>query len=519
MSVISLTQLDVNWLASSDASGILNYDVERNGVVQPPVVGNSVSYSGLAPNTAYNFRVRARDTAQNAGPYTAIVQGTTADLIAPGLPGSVAAVAISSSTINITWTAASDTGGSGIAGYEILKDGVTVLSVGDVLQYSDTGLGGSSTHTYQVRSVDGSSNRGAYSTQVQATTQAASGGNVVTHDGSLVVTGNNFGPKSTPIRLADFGTSADNTLDPSWSNAQPNAASNPYANLKNRSFSPNFINTMSGSTIARPHPFAVRTLAGCHLDFNNGNGGNNVMPWINFNKVNGSYLTGSYYVRNDPNWPDGDAADANYKKLNYGSNGDPYLAPNWYVSGFGGAKSDQTWACNDDVGFGNPAASLLNPDVNGHNNYFWEFGMGDFWANWIRVSFIIKISNANDGFIRVWEGNRLVFDYLGPTDRYAGTSRSLGIEGYNRTRGTVQWRYIVDACMDFSPSPGRWFAANNAVWASATIIEQFPHYDVATGTAQPLRVKQGHFANGSPFALHYRDEALGHQVKTGYSFA
>jgi len=484
------------------------------------------------PNAPRNFAVmrvgrKGLETTRTPAPASISVAGRNVaiivqDTLPPSVPTGLTATAVSSGTINLSWNASTDTGGSGLAGYRVYRDGNgTPLIDTASTSYSNTGLSASTLYSYRVSAYDVQGNESAQSSAATATTQASGGGGfVLTHNTNVVISGSGFGTKSAPIRVADFGTAADNTLDSQWSNGQPNAASNSYANLKNRSFNGSgiFANTLSGSNIARPHAFAAKVLAGCHLDLNNGNGGNNVMPWIDFTKVNGSYLTGSYYVRNDPAWPDGDAADANYKKLNYGSNGDPYLAPNWYCTGFGGAKSDQTWAYNDDMGLNGGSASLINPDINGHSNYYWELGMGDFWAGWIRVSFNIKISNANDGFIRIWEGNRLVLDYLGPTDKYPGTSRSLGIEGYNRTRGTVQWRYIVDACMDYSPSPGRWFATNSATFFSSTIIEQFPHYDVATGSAQPLTPKQGHLSSGVPIFLHYRDEVLGNQVITGYSF-
>lgn len=172
VSIVSTTQLDLSWSAASDVSGILYYEVERNGVLQSPVFGTSMSYTGLS-QIPYTFRVRARDTALNLGAYSGTVVATPADLIAPSIPLGVVAVSNSSSTINLSWNAATDSGGAGLSGYEILKDGTTILSVGNVLAYQDAGLVPSSSHTYQVRSKDAANNVSAYSAQVSATTGAA----------------------------------------------------------------------------------------------------------------------------------------------------------------------------------------------------------------------------------------------------------------------------------------------------------------------------------------------------------
>jgi hypothetical protein len=94
------------------------------------------------------------------------------DQTPPAAPATVSASAVSSTQINVSWSAV-----TGAAGYRVYRDGATV-PVGPqqtATTFSDTGLPPSSTHRYQVTSVDTAGNESALSAQAQATTQAAPG--------------------------------------------------------------------------------------------------------------------------------------------------------------------------------------------------------------------------------------------------------------------------------------------------------------------------------------------------------
>jgi len=88
-------------------------------------------------------------------------------------PATVTATAVSSTQINVSWSAV-----TGAAGYRVYRDDAPV-PVGPQqagTTYSDTGLPPSSAHRYRVTSVDAAGNESALSTAVgQATTAAAAG--------------------------------------------------------------------------------------------------------------------------------------------------------------------------------------------------------------------------------------------------------------------------------------------------------------------------------------------------------
>ncbi|HEY6642097.1 PQQ-dependent sugar dehydrogenase [Povalibacter sp.] len=82
-----------------------------------------------------------------------------------------------STRIDLSWTAATDSGGSGLSGYRIYRDGVTtaiatVTAPGTT--YADTTLSASTQYSYVVRAFDGAGNESGASTAASATTQAPS---------------------------------------------------------------------------------------------------------------------------------------------------------------------------------------------------------------------------------------------------------------------------------------------------------------------------------------------------------
>lgn len=97
------------------------------------------------------------------------------DTTPPSVPQNLQATAISTSQINLSWSASTDTGGAGLAGYRVYRNGSNT-ALGPTFTgttYSDTGLSASTAYTYRVTAVDNVGNESAQSSQAVATTQAA----------------------------------------------------------------------------------------------------------------------------------------------------------------------------------------------------------------------------------------------------------------------------------------------------------------------------------------------------------
>jgi hypothetical protein len=94
-----------------------------------------------------------------------------ADTAAPSTPAGLSASAVSSSQINLSWSASTDN--VGVTGYRVFRDGTLLATLGAVTAYQNTGLTPSTSYSYTVQAIDAAGNASAQSDSASATTQAA----------------------------------------------------------------------------------------------------------------------------------------------------------------------------------------------------------------------------------------------------------------------------------------------------------------------------------------------------------
>ncbi|HMH19810.1 MAG TPA: FG-GAP-like repeat-containing protein, partial [Burkholderiales bacterium] len=97
-------------------------------------------------------------------PATAPVLDTTA----PTTPSAVSASAISSSQINLSWSASTDN--VGVTGYRVYRAGAVLATLGAVTAYQNTGLTASTSYSYTVQAFDAAGNASLQSASASATT-------------------------------------------------------------------------------------------------------------------------------------------------------------------------------------------------------------------------------------------------------------------------------------------------------------------------------------------------------------
>jgi YD repeat-containing protein len=172
----SSTTVNLSWTAGSTdsgGSGLAGYHIYRNG--SSSVLGSSAvtTYTDAtaAGTTAYTYIVKAYDRAGNVSAASNTASVTTPDTIAPSMPKGLTATAASAFQINLSWTGSTDTGGSGMKGYKITRNGsALVTTTSTATTYSNTGLAASTTYTYTVAAYDGSGNTSAASAPASAKT-------------------------------------------------------------------------------------------------------------------------------------------------------------------------------------------------------------------------------------------------------------------------------------------------------------------------------------------------------------
>ena len=172
------TQVNLAWSASSDAggSGLWGYNVYRNGgfVKQVMAPATSTSDPGLGASSVYSYVVAAFDHAGNvSGQSTAATTNTPAcpDTTRPSIPSGLSATATTCSQVNLAWNASTDTGGSGLKGYNLYRNGAFLRQVlAPSTSTSDTGLVASTAYSYTAMAVDNAGNQSAAGTAAGVST-------------------------------------------------------------------------------------------------------------------------------------------------------------------------------------------------------------------------------------------------------------------------------------------------------------------------------------------------------------
>ena len=209
---VNPTTINLSWSASTDNVAVTNYLIYRDTLPSPiaSVVGTAFSDTGLTPLQSHSYRVIAIDGAGNLSAFSNTATATTpADTIAPSAPTNLTGVGPNSTTINLSWTASTDN--VGVVGYSVFRDGgATAIATVSTTNFSDTGLGISSTHSYTVKAVDAANNQSTASNTVTVSTQ-----------------GNDTTAPTAPTGLTATGSSTT-SIDLNWTASTDNFAVTGY---------------------------------------------------------------------------------------------------------------------------------------------------------------------------------------------------------------------------------------------------------------------------------------------------
>ena len=179
-SAASCSQVNLAWSAATDTggSGLKGYNVYRGTsfVKLVPVPAIATADAALAASTVYSYTVSAVDNAGNeSGRSNTATTNTPAcpDTTPPSVPTGLSVSATSCSQIDVSWAASTDTGGSGLKGYNLYRNGAFVTQVPvPATSTADQGRSPSTGYSYAVAAVDNAGNQSAPSAAVTATTPA-----------------------------------------------------------------------------------------------------------------------------------------------------------------------------------------------------------------------------------------------------------------------------------------------------------------------------------------------------------
>jgi len=142
--------------------------VSGNGDVNFVLVGRSSTALAMA----------SRETATPPQLIVTSGGGGGGDTTPPSVPTNVNGTPVGSSEVDLTWTGSTDdAGGSGVAGYNVYRDGTKVnSSLVTGTSFNDTGLQASTQYSYTVSAVDNQGNESAQSTPPTPVTTGSGGG-------------------------------------------------------------------------------------------------------------------------------------------------------------------------------------------------------------------------------------------------------------------------------------------------------------------------------------------------------
>jgi chitodextrinase len=157
-SAFSSSKINLSWSASTDNVAVTGYRVYRNGAFLVTLGSSSTVYQDTALNasTTYTYLVDAIDGAGNAS----------------GLSSSSAATTLAPNTAALEWNAVTFPTLSGYRVYFGTASGNyqqapgAGVNVGNVTNFTVTGLGNATTYFFAVTAYDGSNNESGYSNEV-----------------------------------------------------------------------------------------------------------------------------------------------------------------------------------------------------------------------------------------------------------------------------------------------------------------------------------------------------------------
>lgn len=156
VTVTGTTTATVTWTTDEAATGRVLYGTTTAYGSATTSTSSGTSHSrnltGLTPGQTYHLQVEATDTAGNVRLSFDRTFTTTAAPTLPGAPTGLVATG-GNTQIVLNWTAPSSNGGSAITGYHLYRNGASLVTIGNVLTYTNTGLTNGLSYSYTVAAI------------------------------------------------------------------------------------------------------------------------------------------------------------------------------------------------------------------------------------------------------------------------------------------------------------------------------------------------------------------------------
>ncbi|MEV6212815.1 glycosyl hydrolase family 18 protein [Kitasatospora sp. NPDC051914] len=150
---------------------VASYEVLNGSTVLGTSATTSATLTGLTPATAYALTVRAKDSRGNTGPLSPAVTARTvdpaSDTVPPTAPTALRSTAVTSSSVALAWTAATDN--QRVAAYDVYRDGTLAQTVTGTTA-TVGGLSPATAYGFTVRARDAADNSSPATPALSVTT-------------------------------------------------------------------------------------------------------------------------------------------------------------------------------------------------------------------------------------------------------------------------------------------------------------------------------------------------------------
>ncbi|HYH08633.1 MAG TPA: right-handed parallel beta-helix repeat-containing protein [Thermoanaerobaculia bacterium] len=168
---VSSSLVQLTWAVAP--GNAVSYNVYKNGRYFDSVQTTAASDDTVIPGT-FRYSVSSVDADGNESQRSAEVPVTVkaaTDTTNPSTPASLNGSAATSSTVDLTWTGATDN--VGVVGYRVYRNGTRIAQING-LTFTDSGLTAGTAYEYFVAAVDAAGNTSARSKTVTVTTKTSS---------------------------------------------------------------------------------------------------------------------------------------------------------------------------------------------------------------------------------------------------------------------------------------------------------------------------------------------------------
>ncbi|MGW6932356.1 fibronectin type III domain-containing protein [Lentzea sp. NPDC054927] len=203
------SSVSLQWDASTDNVGVTGYDVYNGSALATTVTTTNATVTGLKPDNAYTFTIKAKDAAGNASAASAAVsartQPGTADDEPPTTPGNPRSTGVTASSVSLAWDASVDN--VGVASYEVFNGGALATTV-TTTNATVTGLTADTAYSFTIQATDAAGNRSKPSPAVSARTSPGdTGGRTFSNDTDYPI--RDFQVAVSAVRSTATGTASN----------------------------------------------------------------------------------------------------------------------------------------------------------------------------------------------------------------------------------------------------------------------------------------------------------------------